>query len=89
MEYELKHQKRCKICKRRLFEYNDIRLKGISKSQCKVVDHIIPIAYGGDNKKSNLQVICFGCNTKKMQKDLFLYKKSDLPELEMVTFINN
>lgn len=29
------------------------------------IDHVVPIALGGDNDLSNLQVLCLSCNTRK------------------------
>ena len=69
MSYELKYQTRCLICKKRLFNYNDLKGKRVGYKQVKVVDHITPLCYGGSNNKENLQVICTSCNVKKRKLD--------------------
>ncbi|MCV3212787.1 HNH endonuclease [Plectonema radiosum NIES-515] len=32
------------------------------------IDHIIPLAHGGQNDISNLQTLCFPCNLQKTDK---------------------
>lgn len=51
------------------------------KSKGNVVDHILPLALGGKNILSNLQILCDNCNLKKTKNDharirrLKIYKK--------------
>ena len=69
MSYELKFQKKCLICKKRLFSYKELKNKCAGYKQVKVVDHIKPLCHGGSNDKDNLQVICTSCNVKKRKAD--------------------
>ena len=40
------------------------------------IDHIVPLALGGSNKASNIQLLCRGCNLKKHAKDPILWAQS-------------
>ena len=33
------------------------------------IDHILPLQYGGDNDRSNLQILCVSCHAKKTQDE--------------------
>ncbi len=37
-----------------------------------IVDHIIPLAYGGTNLFENLQFLCNSCDKKKTSEDIKL-----------------
>jgi 5-methylcytosine-specific restriction endonuclease McrA len=50
---------KCVFCKEPLAEYH--------------VDHIIPIARGGDGREENLQLLCPKCNLSKRAKDPVRY----------------
>lgn len=39
------------------------------------VDHIVPVARGGSNDKSNLQLLCRTCNLDKRDKDPLEYQR--------------
>jgi len=39
------------------------------------VDHIMPIALGGDNRPENLQILCADCNMRKSSRDPFEWAK--------------
>jgi 5-methylcytosine-specific restriction endonuclease McrA len=41
------------------------------------VDHIIPLALGGDNAEENLQVVCHECHKRKTKKDIKNISKSN------------
>ena len=49
-EYIVNRDKCCLIC---------------GKESDLTIDHIIPVASGGDNHHTNLQLLCRGCNSKK------------------------
>lgn len=48
-------ENRCAACKKKLNRYH--------------VDHIIPIAKGGQHERSNVQILCPTCNSRKSAKD--------------------
>lgn len=52
---------KCAICLKKLKHYH--------------VDHIIPLSLGGRNDKSNLQITCPTCNTKKGAQDPYEFAK--------------
>jgi 5-methylcytosine-specific restriction endonuclease McrA len=56
-----KQKKKCAVCFKRLTEYH--------------VDHVQPVARGGRNDPSNLQLLCPGCNRRKHAKDPFAFAR--------------
>jgi 5-methylcytosine-specific restriction endonuclease McrA len=42
--------------------------RGTSASRAPVVDHIIPLALGGEHSRRNVQCACYECNAKKGAK---------------------
>ena len=51
--------------------------KGIACVRCGgddfiEIDHIVPLAKGGDNSIENLQPLCINCNTKKRDKNTLI-----------------
>lgn len=53
----------CYLCKKLLTEKE------------ATLDHIIPLARGGDHKPENIKVACLSCNSSKNKKTLTEYKK--------------
>ena len=58
----------CSICKKNLMQELD---------EDENIDHIIPLAKGGNNDLLNLQLLCSKCNNKK--RDLIYETKSSIP----------
>ena len=50
--------KQCAICN-----------KVFNKKRKKTLDHIVPLAQGGNNTWLNIQVTCMGCNCRKSARD--------------------
>jgi 5-methylcytosine-specific restriction endonuclease McrA len=51
-----------------VFERDSYQCKGCGKNQLETqltIDHIIPLARGGQNDMSNLQTLCCACNQQK------------------------
>jgi 5-methylcytosine-specific restriction endonuclease McrA len=53
----------CQLC----FKPINRRLKG-RKSKAPSIDHIIPLALGGDDTPDNVQAAHFGCNSGKCNR---------------------
>jgi 5-methylcytosine-specific restriction enzyme A len=54
-----------------ILERNNFRCQGCDASDPKLalqIDHIIPLAKGGTNDLSNLQVLCQPCNSQKSDR---------------------
>lgn len=53
--------------------YGDKCIK-CGSSKRMTIDHIIPISKGGTNDESNLQPMCFDCNTEKGNRSSIDYR---------------
>lgn len=51
---------RCKLCRRKV----DMQLKA-PHPKSPTVDHIVPLAQGGDDTRVNVQLAHWGCNSRK------------------------
>ncbi|TVP62613.1 MAG: HNH endonuclease [Nodularia sp. (in: Bacteria)] len=54
-----------------VFERDKYQCQSCGKTQLETnltIDHIIPLARGGQNDMSNLHTLCFTCNQKKTDK---------------------
>jgi hypothetical protein len=49
----------------RLLERDGNKCVWCGSTERLVLDHVIPVALGGDNSDDNYQVLCRGCNSKK------------------------
>jgi 5-methylcytosine-specific restriction endonuclease McrA len=58
--YEKQHGN-CAIC------FNGVEYEEIAR------DHVMPLAKGGSNDISNIQILCYDCNSKKNSKDPIQY----------------
>jgi hypothetical protein len=54
--------------RQRIYERDGFKCKKCGETDHLSIDHIIPIAKGGDSSDSNLQVLCYPCNHKKGAK---------------------
>lgn len=70
------HAGRCRFCGRRTFMYRDARhvpgmvtrsgkLDGDSGYLPATVEHLTPVADGGDNEPGNLTLACLPCNLRR------------------------
>lgn len=50
----------CRLCLKRV--YPDAR---VPHPKAPTIDHVIPLACGGDDTRANVQCACFECNTRK------------------------
>lgn len=46
-----------------------------------VVDHIVPLAMGGDNARGNLQTLCIACNQSKGSRHSTDYRREEHAQL--------
>lgn len=53
---------RCHICKRRT-----LRTKAVPHPRAPVIDHLVPLAAGGDDTAANVATACFLCNSTKRE----------------------
>ena len=53
------------VTKRFVMERDHYRCRSCGSNLYPELDHIIPLARGGANDPSNLQVLCRGCNAQK------------------------
>jgi 5-methylcytosine-specific restriction enzyme A len=54
-----------------VFERDNYQCQSCGKTHLQTkltIDHIIPLARGGQNDMSNLHTLCFTCNVKKTDK---------------------
>lgn len=71
-----RHKRPCRSLRNRLFALVAHR-DGCHCLECYeatdlVLDHWIPLAAGGSNHPSNLQLLCSGCNTLKSMWECYL-----------------
>lgn len=57
---------RCQMCRRPTPK----KLKGKPKANAPELDHIIPLARGGEHSYRNTQLLCRACNSAKSDKDV-------------------
>lgn len=50
--------------------------KKLGTGRSRHVDHIIPLARGGDNGRRNLQILCMSCNSSKHARDPIEFMQS-------------
>lgn len=60
----------CKMCKEVFTNHSDLN-----------IDHVKPISKGGSNKKSNLNLLCKSCNSKKGTKEKMEHLESVLKNI--------
>lgn len=51
---------RCGLCRKRVS-----MTKSVPHPKAPTIDHILPLAAGGDDTRANVQLACFECNWRK------------------------
>ena len=54
-----------RVQRQRIYERDGFRCKKCGSDEHLSIDHIVPIAKGGDSSDGNLQVLCYPCNHRK------------------------
>lgn len=78
----------CILAERGSYTQDDVRFlehaQGFKCACCKTsitdgyeIDHITPLAKGGDNTKHNIQLLCRRCNRRKHAKDPIAFMQSN------------
>lgn len=62
------------ILKRQKYKCAECRVS-VRKIEKRHVDHIVPLALGGSNWPSNLQILCSACNLHKAAKDPLVFAR--------------
>lgn len=71
----------CQCCSRvLLFEHSEDGFE---------LDHIIPLSEGGDNNKTNFQILCLECHRQKTAEEIRRYHKREIENLEKINIRKN
>lgn len=59
----------------RVYARDGYRCVSCGTQENLTLDHIVPLARGGDNSFGNLQTMCFGCNNAKGDEDYAVFAR--------------